>query len=120
MQSNCSPNKSFFDSILKPSSVNKQVDLTAYYNLISKLMYLSCGTYSNIAFVVGQLICYNSDPYIIYLSIVKQVLQYLNNLITLGIKYENNLGDHKLRKRYREMGVVGYTDSNYASDLKPW
>ena len=76
----------------------QQAELIAYQRLIRKLMYLSCGTRSNIAFVVGQLSCHNSDPQMRHLHIAKQVLRYLKGTIMLGI--------------------VGYADSSYAGDLE--
>lgn len=81
-------------------------------------MYLSCGTHPDIAFVVGQLSCHNSNPQIRYLCIVKQVLRYLKETITLGIKWKNNFADHRLGRKYRELGVVRYADSSYAGNLE--
>ena len=49
-------------------------------------MYLGYGTYLDIAFVIGQLSCRNSDPQAGHLRIAKQVLRYLKKTITLGIK----------------------------------
>ena len=49
-------------------------DLIAYQRLIGKLMYLACGTRSDIAFVVGQLSRHNSDPRIGHICITKQIL----------------------------------------------
>lgn len=63
----------------------QQADLAVYQRLIGKLMYLSCGTRPDIAFVVGQLSCHNSDPRVGHLRIAKQVLRYLKRTITLGI-----------------------------------
>ena len=64
----------------------QQADLITYQRLIGKLMYLSCGTRPNIAFVVGQLSWHNSDPQMGHLRIAKQVLHYLKRTITLGIE----------------------------------
>ena len=49
----------------------QQADLAAYQQLIGKLMYLSCGTHPDIAFVVGQLSRHNSDPRVEHLRIAK-------------------------------------------------
>ena len=40
----------------------EEVDLKIYQRLIGKLMYLSCGTRPDIAFVIGQLSKRNADP----------------------------------------------------------
>ena len=69
----------------------EQTDLTVYQRLIGKLIYLSCGTIPNIAFVVGQLSRHNSNPQIDHLYIAKQVLHYLKRMITLGIEWEKIL-----------------------------
>ena len=53
-----------------------------------------------------------------HLRIAKQVLRYLKKTITLGIKWGNNPARHQLKGRYEELGIVGYADSSYASNLK--
>lgn len=55
---------------------NVRVDLILYQRLIRKLMYLKCRTRPDIAFVIGQLSQYNSDPRAGYFCIAKQVLYY--------------------------------------------
>ena len=72
--------------LLDQAGDHQQADLTMYQCLIGKLMYLSYGTYPDIAFVVGQLSRHNTDPQIGHLRIAKQVLRYLKGTITLGIK----------------------------------
>ena len=96
----------------------QQANLNAYQRLIGKLMYLSCGTRPDIAFVVGQLSCYNSDRQIGHLRIAKQVLRYLKGTITLGIEWGNNPAGYRSGGKYGELGVVGYADSSYAGDLE--
>ena len=94
-----------------------QADLTIYQRLIRKLMYLACGTRPDIAFIVGQLSCHNSDPQAGHLCIAKQVLKYLKRTITLGIIWENDSAGH-WQEKYRSMGVVGYANSNYTRNLE--
>ena len=60
-------------------------DLIVYQCLIWKLMYLACGTRPDIAFVIGQFSCYNSDPQIGHICIAKQTLRYLKLTSTLTI-----------------------------------
>lgn len=40
----------------------EKAELRPYQHLIGKLMYLSCGTRPDIAFVLGQLSRHNADP----------------------------------------------------------
>ena len=68
--------------------------------------------------MVGQLSCHNSNFYIRYLYIAKQVFHYLKGKITLGIKWENNLIGHKVGEKYRVMDVVEYADSSYAGNIE--
>lgn len=65
---------------------DQQANLTAYQRLIGIFIYLSCETRPDIAFVIGQLSCHNSDLRIEHLCIVKLVLHYLKKTITLDIK----------------------------------
>lgn len=44
------------------------------------------------------------------------MLQYLKGIITLGLEYSPNIEQHKTF--YGGSGLVGYTDSNYAGDIK--
>lgn len=39
---------------------------------------------------------------------------------SLGIKCEKNLAGHRSDGRFRELGVVEYTDSSYTGDIKDW
>lgn len=51
-----------------------QANMTTYQQLVGKLIYLGCGTQPDIAFVVGQPSCHNSDLRASYLNIAKQVM----------------------------------------------
>ena len=104
--------------LLDQAGDHQQADLTAYQCLIGKLMYLSWATRPDIAFVVGQLSCHNSDPQTGHLRIAKQVLRYLKGTITLGIQWGNDPAGHQLGGIYGELGVVRYADSSYAGNLE--
>ena len=97
---------------------HQQADSTEYQRLIGKLMYLSCGTRPDIAFVVGQLSRHNSNPRVGHLRIPKQVLCYLKRTITIGIAWGNDPAGHRVGEKYREIGVVKYADSSYADDIE--
>ena len=103
---------------LEQVSDHQQANLTEYQYLIGKLMYLNYRTRSDITFMVGQLSYHNSDFYIRHLHIAKQVFRYLKGIITLGIKWENNLIGHKVGEKYGVMGMVGYADSSYTGNIE--
>lgn len=63
-----------------------QLVFMIYQQLIRKMLYLTCGTRLDIAFVVSQLSRYNLNPWVGYLHIANQVLKYLKGTITLDIK----------------------------------
>ena len=112
------PVKASSTLLLNQASDQQQADLTVYQCLIGNLMYLSCGTRPDNAFVVRQLSCHNADPQIGHLYITKQVLRYLKGTITLGIKWGNNPAGHRSREKYKKLEVIGYTDSSYAGNLE--
>ena len=111
------PVKASSTLFLDQAEDNQQVDLTAYRQLVDKLIYLSCGTRPDIAFIIGQLSCHNSDLQAEHLRIIKQVLQYLKGTITLGIKWDRDPAGHQLGGKYGKFGVVEYVDSSYNGDL---
>ena len=81
-------------------------------------MYLTCGTRPDIAFVVGQLSCHNSDPRIDHICIAKQILQYLKRTSTLGIVWGRNPIEHQDEKgKYESYEAVSYADSSYIGDI---
>ena len=80
--------------LLDQTGDHEQANLTKYQRLIRKLIYLNYRTYSDIAFVVRQLSCHNTNPQIEHLRISKQVLHYLKGTIMLGIEWGNNPAGH--------------------------
>ena len=103
---------------LDQANDHQQADLTKYQRLIGKFIYLSYETQPDITFVVGQLSCHNSDLHVGYLYIAKQVFCYLKDIITLDIEWGNNSTNHKTRKKYREMDLIGYADNSYIDDIE--
>ena len=93
-------------------------DLIAYQHLIGKLMYLGCGTRLDIAFVVRQLSCNNSDPQIGHNCNAKQTLQYLKGRSIFSIVWGRNYTGHQDEgSKYRSCGAVGYASSSYIGDI---
>ena len=101
-----------FTLFLDQSSDHQEVDLTIYECLIDELMYLSYRTRPDIAFTMRQLSRHNSDPCIEHLPIAKQVFWHLKGTITLGIEWENDLANQRIKEKYRVMGIIGYTNSS--------
>lgn len=112
------PIKAGFTFFLDQVSNHQEANLIAYQRPIAKLMYLSCETHSDITFLARQLSCLNSNLRVEYLYITKWVLHYLKKTISLAIKWENNPTSHWSSKRYKQLGVVGYVDSNYVKNLE--
>ena len=104
--------------LLNQAGNHQQADLTVYQYLIGKLIYLSCEIRSDITFIVRQLSRHNADPRIRHLRIAKQVLRYLKWTITLGIKWGNDPAGYQSGRKYRELGVVRYTDFSYIGNLE--
>ena len=78
-----------------------------YASVVGSLMYLQTCTRPNISFIVGMLGRYQSNPSIDHWKAAKKVLRYLQ-----GTK------DYMLTfKRYDQLEVIGYTDSDFASCL---
>lgn len=63
------------------------MELYLYQHLIGKLIYLTCCTWPNITFITGQLSKYNSDSKKDHLEFVKRVIQYLKEIMQLGLIY---------------------------------
>lgn len=76
--------------------------------LNKKVLYLSYETCLDIAFVLKQLSCYNLNLQVVHLHIVKQVLYYLKEIITLDIKQKNNFIGYQLREKYGKLKIVKY------------
>ena len=89
--------------------------MTVYQCLIEKLIYLGCGTWLGITFIIGQLSRHNLDLQAGYLCIAKQVLWYLRRVSTVEIVWEKDLVDN--REKYKSYRIIGYADSSYARDI---
>ena len=71
---------------LDQANNHQQANLNEYQRLIGKLIYLSCGTRPDIAFMMRKRSRHNSDSRVEYLRIAKQIFRYLKDTITLGIE----------------------------------
>lgn len=107
-----------FTLIIDQTWDHQQADLITYQQLIGKLIYRSYRTCLNITFVMGQLSCHILDLLAGHFYIAKQLLRYLKGIIILNIKWGRDLASHWSKKEYKEFGMVGYANSNYAGDFK--
>lgn len=93
-------------------------DMVVYQRLIKKLIYLACGIRPDIAFVIEQLRCHNSNPRTGHICIAKQTFQYLKGTRTLGIVWgKDPVANCHQEDKYGLFGVVGYANISYAGDV---
>ena len=93
----------------------EETKLQEYQRLIGKLMYLACGTRSDIAFVVGQLSKYNADPRKSHLRAANRVVRYLKDNMQMGLVFGKEVNSY-LPKDPPPYGLIGYAESNFAED----
>lgn len=104
--------------LLNQAQEYNQLDLTIYKQLIEKLMYLAHKTKLDIAFILSQLNLHNSNSQMGNLCIAKQVLGYLKEIITLGIKWGNNPVSYCQHKKYGPLTVVEYANNSYTDHFE--
>lgn len=93
----------------------KEKNLHTYYQLIEKLIYLKCGTKSDITFAVDQLSKHNTDPHKNHLQVAKKVISYLKSSINLGLVYEKTNQQLQYSPLYN---LIGYVKTNFAGNSK--
>lgn len=81
---------------------------------ISKLIYLSFGTRSNIAFAMSQLSKHNLDLRSNHMKVAKKVVRYLKGIIHLELVYR--LSQSNVLAIYSFFGVIRYRDINYVNN----
>lgn len=80
-------------------------------------MYLICRTRPDIAFAVGRLSKYNTDPHKGHLKVANRVVGYIKDIIYRELVYGQRL-DGSSSTSPGPYSLVGYRDSNYAGDLE--
>ena len=78
-----------------------------YSLVVDSLMYAQVCTRPNIAYVVGVLGRYLSDPDLAHWKAAKKVLRYLQGTKDLVLTY----------RRYDILDIVGYSDAHFAGCL---
>ncbi|OBW64777.1 MAG: Nucleotide-diphospho-sugar transferase [Aureobasidium pullulans] len=93
--------------LLKPAGPqDKRADQKEYQKIIGGLIYLAILTRPDIAFAIGRLSQYLSDPSEGHFKLLKSLMRYLRSTTDLGLEF-NAEGMQQL---------VGYSDSDYAMD----
>ncbi|KAJ8068192.1 hypothetical protein OCU04_003762 [Sclerotinia nivalis] len=92
----------------KEKANNKDIKL--YQEIIGSLLYLSLGTRLDIAFHVGRLASFSSNPSSIHLQAAKRILRYLRGTINKGTNYKRNNNPY----------IKGYCDSDYGGDVNTY
>lgn len=97
----------------------EKAEIKLNQQLIGKSIYLLCGTRPNIAFAIGQLSKYNSDPRIDHMKVAKKVVCHIKSTIHLGLVYRGqskDKGETKTSIALSLFGLIGYENSSYAGD----
>ena len=95
-----------FDSNLKLyPNTGRAVDQLEYSRVIGSLMYAMTYTRPNIAFTVGKLSRYTSNPSSVHWHAVNRILRYLRKMIDYGIVYNGYL-----------VVLEGFTDASWITD----
>lgn len=76
-----------------------------YSQAVGLVMYLTMGTRQNLAFNVGLILCFASNPGEVHIKVVKKILPYLKAMTDIGLTFGGS-GNQQL---------VGYADANYTS-----
>ena len=100
------PTPFVFEVKLSAECSTPLVDATLYRQLVGSLLYLT-HTSLDISYVVSLVSRFMHEPHDLHWKVVKRVLRYIKGTHTYGIQYSSN----------GNADLVGYTDSNWASDL---
>lgn len=95
----------------------KIIEIKPYQHLMRKFMYLTCGIWPNIAFIIGFFNKYNVDLRKNTLQVAKKAVQYLKKIMQLGFIYEI-MSDERLSTLPPPYILIRYANNNFAGDLK--
>jgi hypothetical protein len=94
-----------------PIPGQSDVDASHYQSIIGTLMYAMLGTRPDIAFAVGSLSKFSSNPGKVHLDQAIHCLRYLSGTKHWGLEY-NAQSEDSLSSL-----ILGYTDSDWAGDV---
>jgi hypothetical protein len=92
---------------LSNNSTEPLVDATRYRSIVGSLRYL-VNTRPNLAFVVGYVSRFLSEPHKEHMLAVKHILRYVAGTVNWGLQFKNGL---------RGLTLTCFTDSDYAGDV---
>jgi hypothetical protein len=90
----------------KDDGISNRVDPIHYQSMVGSLLYAAIATRPDIAYAVGAVSKFNSNPSQAHLTAVKRIMQYLKGTIDVAIEY---------RKSDTER-LIGYADADWAGD----
>lgn len=93
--------------LAKAEEGENSYDQEVYQSAVGSLLYLSTRTRPDIAYAVGNIARFSAKPTNHHWTAVKRLMRYLNGTLNLGLQYGCN----------KEMGLVGYSDADWAGDL---
>ena len=93
--------------LVKSNLDEKQCDKEMYQSAVGSLLYISTRTRPDIAFAVGNLAKYCSQPSLSHWTGVKRVLRYLKGTVNLGLSYHSS----------ETLSLTGYSDADWAGEL---
>nr|GEW12054.1 retrovirus-related Pol polyprotein from transposon TNT 1-94 [Tanacetum cinerariifolium] len=93
----------------KSEEDKKDMSRVLYSTAVGSLMYAMVCTRPNLAHAVSVVSRYMHNPGKMHWEVVKCIIRYLKGTINIGLSFEKGRASPK--------GVVGYLDSDYASDL---
>ena len=101
---------------LRPAGHNdERIDQRYYQQAIGSIMYAAIHTRPDIAFTIGRLSQYLSDPAKHHGRALKGLLRYIRSTIDRGIEYKPS-GSHNASGSCPPGQIAAYSDSDYAAD----
>jgi hypothetical protein len=106
----CNPCQTPMETRLKLSKMSTEplVNATVYRSIVGSLRYL-VNTRPDLAFAVGYVSRFLEEPHKDHMMVVKHILRYVKRTKNWGLWFG--------RKKGKEVGLIGYNDSDYAEDI---
>ena len=90
--------------LVKPKDGNNLLDQEFYQSAVGSLLYLSTKTRPDIAYAVGNVVCFSSKPTQTHWIAVKRIMRYLNGTPDFGLLY------------LAIDNIAGFSDADWAGD----
>ena len=94
--------------LVKKTAEDEETDQKMYQAAVGSLLYLSTKTRPDIAFAVGNVARFCSEPNQLHWSAVKRILRYLKGSRDLGLLYH---------RQDTPLSCVGYSDADWGGSL---